>query len=263
MDKLIKCNNMTNKPLVSILTPCYNAGRFVSDTIKSVQEQTYCNWEMIIVDDCSTDNSKEIIDEYIKTDSRIQLIKLDRNTGSPAEPRNRAIMESKGDIVAFLDADDVWKPEKLECQIKYMQEHACSIVYSNGEIIDECSNYIRTIKKVERVDYKQLLKHDELSCSSVVVKKKLFEGCLFKKQLMEDYIFWLEVLRKTEEKAYNVNEVLYLYRLVGDSRSRDKKKIVKRQWEVLRHVENLNFFFALYCFFNYLWINLNKYYLSK
>lgn len=252
-----------NTPLVSIVTPCYNASKFIADTIKSVQNQTYNNWEMIIVDDCSIDKSIDIVAAFMQSDSRIKLYKLDHNTGSPAEPRNKAIKEAKGEVIAFLDADDIWKPLKLECQIRYMRENNCDIVYSNGEMIDEQNNYIRKIIKVKRVGYKQTLKHNELSCSSVVVRKHLLHGCLFKKQMMEDYIFWLEVLRNTGANAYNVNKVLYSYRLVGNSRSRDKKKIIKRQWEVLRKVEKLNIFEATYCFAYYILTNLKKYYISR
>ena len=249
--------------LVSIVTPCYNASRFIADTIRSVQNQTYSNWELIIVDDCSTDNSVQIVTNFALQDDRIKLITLEHNTGSPAVPRNRAIKEANGDMIAFLDAYDIWKPDKLECQIEYMLSRGCGIVYTNGEMIDEQNRYIRTIKKIKFVDYKQTLKHDELSCSSVMAKKDLLIGCSFKKQMMEDYIFWLEVLRKTGAKAYNVNRVLYSYRLVGNSRSRNKKKIIKRQWEVLRSIEKLNFLYALYCFLNYIWINFKKYYVSK
>lgn len=252
-----------NNELISIITPCYNAARFISQTIESVQKQTYKNWEMIIVDDCSTDNSEQIVKHYSENDKRIRFVKLDSNSGSPAAPRNRAIQEARGSILAFLDADDLWKPDKLEVQLNILLNNNYDIVYSNGEMVDEGNRYIRTIKKTECVDYVRTLKHDELSCSSVMLKKSLIDGFSFEKQMMEDYIFWLQVLRKTGAKAWNVNKVLYSYRLVNNSRSRDKKKIIKRQWYVLRHIENLNTVYALYCFVNYIWINLKKYYLSK
>lgn len=251
------------KPLVSIVTPCYNAGRFISQTINSVISQTYNNWEMIIVDDCSTDDSEQIISHYSDMDYRIKYIKLGKNSGSPAAPRNRAIQEAKGEIVAFLDADDLWKPNKLEVQLQKILDDGCDIVYSNGEMIDENNHYIRQMIKVKKTDYKRTLKHDELSCSSVVIKKDLIGDCRFENKKMEDLIFWLRVLKKTGAVAWNANAVLYSYRVVGNSRSRNKIEIIKSFWNVLRKEENLGFFYAFYCYLSYLWINFKKYYVSR
>ena len=215
----------------------------------------------MIGDDCSTDNSKEVIQSYVNNDSRIRLCQLPANTGSPAAPRNKAIELSKGDILAFLDADDLWQPTKLEVQLRYMVEHDCDIVYSNGIMVDENGNYKRSMTKVKWVDYKKTLKHDELSCSSVMIKRMLLNDSQFVKQAKEDLIFWLDVLKKSGARAYNVNESLYAYRLVSNSRSRDKKVIIKQQWRILREVENISFPYAAYNFIWYIWINIKKYYL--
>lgn len=107
--------------LISIITPSYKSEKFIAQTLESVLSQSYQNWEMIIVDDVSPDNSNEIIEDYCKRDNRIKLIKLEKNSG-PAVARNRAIEEAKGRYIAFLDADDLWKPEKLEKQINFMKE---------------------------------------------------------------------------------------------------------------------------------------------
>lgn len=250
-----------NNPLISIITPCYNAAKFVAQTIESVQQQSYSNWEMIIVDDCSTDNSFEVIRNLVEKDSRIKLYQLSENTGSPAAPRNKAIELSKGEIVAFLDADDLWMPQKLEVQLKYMLDKDCDIVYSNGIMVNEDGKFLRSMNKTKWVDYRKTLQHDELSCSSVMIKKNLLNDSHFVKQPKEDLIFWLDVLKKTGAKAFNVNESLYAYRVVPNSRSRDKKAIIKHQWRILREVEKLSFPYAAYNFFWYIWINLKKYYL--
>src|SRR5690625_4493762 len=111
-----------NEPLISVITPAYNAARFISETIDSVRQQTYLNWEMIIVDDCSTDRTAEIVEEYIQKDHRIHFIQLEKNSGS-AIARNTAMDHAKGDFIAFLDSDDLWYPEKLEKQLKFMQKN--------------------------------------------------------------------------------------------------------------------------------------------
>src|SRR5690625_4190600 len=108
-----------NEPLVSIITPVYNAERFLSETIKSVKEQTYKNWELLLVDDCSKDNSAKIIKEFNRTDDRIKYIKLEKNSGASIS-RNTGIKNAKGRFIAFVDSDDLWEPEKLEIQISYM-----------------------------------------------------------------------------------------------------------------------------------------------
>lgn len=108
------------KGLVSIVTPCYNAERYIADTIASVQAQTYTKWEMMVVDDCSTDNSAEVIKRLAREDSRIKYFKTDKPSGSPTKPRNIALDKARGEYIAFLDADDLWLPQKLEEQLAFM-----------------------------------------------------------------------------------------------------------------------------------------------
>ena len=121
---------MDTNPLVSVITPCYNAESFIAETIKSVINQTYTNWEMLICDDCSTDNSAKIIKSFCQRDDRIKYLKTDCNTGGPSIPRNVAISNSKGDYLAFLDADDIWLPTKLAVQMNFVCIQKADIVYS-------------------------------------------------------------------------------------------------------------------------------------
>ena len=125
-----------NEPLVSIITPVYNAERFLSDTIKSVQNQTYKNWEILLIDDCSKDNSAQIIKEFLKYDNRIKYIKLKKNSGASVS-RNEGIRNAKGRFIAFVDSDDVWKPEKLEIQIKYMLKENLGFTFTSYRFMKE------------------------------------------------------------------------------------------------------------------------------
>lgn len=137
--------------LVSIITPSYNCGSFIAETIQSIQNQTYKEWELIIVDDCSTDNTEEIVNRFIQQDSRIHYIVNEKNSGA-AVSRNRALRESKGRWIAFLDSDDLWLPEKLEKQIKFMKDNGYAFSYHEYDEIDENSHplgvHVSGIKKV-------------------------------------------------------------------------------------------------------------------
>ncbi len=248
-------------PYVSIVTPCYNAGEYIRETIESVISQTFSDWEMLIVDDCSSDNSVEIIKKMKECDERIRLLKTENNTGTPATPRNIGIEHSRGQYVALLDADDIWYPNKLEEQLNVIRERDCKIVYSNGDMINEDGKYVRTMKKQEWVDYRRTLKRNELSCSSTLIEKSIIGNLRFKNIPKEDFVFWLSLLRTTGEKAYNTNTSLYAYRIVGNSRSRNKGSIIKQQWHVLRDIERLNIFDASYCFSCWVFRNLKKYYI--
>ena len=132
---------MDDLGLVSIITPTYNCGRFIGETIESVQAQTYTGWEMIIVDDCSSDNTRKVVEEYQKNDSRIQYYCLEKNSGA-AIARNIALQLAKGRWIAFLDSDDLWDPTKLEHQIKFMLENGYYFTCTERNVIDEQSKPI-------------------------------------------------------------------------------------------------------------------------
>ncbi|MCX6051226.1 MAG: glycosyltransferase family 2 protein [Campylobacterales bacterium] len=133
--------NNINQPLITIITPLYNAEKYIAKTIQSVINQTYIHWEMIIVDDCSTDASREIVKEYEKNDDRIILLEFSINFGGPARPRNKGLENANGKYMAFLDADDVWLPEKLQKQLNFIQTNNIDIVHTLANVIDENSIY--------------------------------------------------------------------------------------------------------------------------
>lgn len=232
--------------IVSIITPSYKSERFISDTIESVLAQTYQNWEMIIIDDVSPDNSNKIIEEYCKKDSRIKLIKLEKNSG-PAVARNRAIEEAKGRYIAFLDADDLWKPEKLEKQIRFMEEKNCALSYSAYETMtEEGQLQNKLINPPLKIAYKDLLKSNYIGCLTAIYDTgkvgKVFMPLISKRQ---DYGLWLKILRKTDF-AYGIDESLAVYRIMSNSVSSNKFKLLKFNYKLFREHEGFSTLKSLY-----------------
>ncbi|MFW0713404.1 glycosyltransferase family 2 protein [Aliarcobacter butzleri] len=234
------------KDLVSIITPSYKSERFISQTIESVLSQTYQDLEMIIVDDVSPDNSNKIIEEYCKKDNRIKLIRLEKNSG-PAIARNRAIEEAKGRYIAFLDADDLWKPEKLEKQIRFMEEKNCALSCSAYETMSEegvLQNKFITIPL--KISYKDLLKSNHIGCLTAIYDTqkvgKIYMPLINKRQ---DYGLWLKILRKIDF-AYGINEPLATYRLMSNSVSSNKISLFKYHYKLFREFENIGKIKTLY-----------------
>ena len=244
--------------LISIITPSYNSEKFISQTIESVLSQTYQNWEMIIVDDKSPDNSNIIIEKYIKQDKRIKLIKLNQNSG-PAVARNLAIKEAKGRYIAFLDADDVWYPDKLEKQIAFMKENNLVFTYSAYELIDENNNSIGKFVPPSFITYESMLKTCSVGCLTAIydTKKlgKIFMPIIDKRQ---DYGLWLKILKKIKVTK-GLNETLAKYRIRKNSVSSNKLKAAKYQWKIYREIENLNLIKSIYYFLHYAYNGIKKY----
>lgn len=252
---------MRDETFVSIITPCYNAEKYIAETIKSVRNQTYQNWEMLICDDCSTDNSAEIIKEFCTKDNRIKYLKTDYNTGGPSMPRNIAINNSVGDYIAFLDADDVWLPTKLAVQLDLVHSKKVGIVYSNGKMIDAYGKIVRDLIFLSSSNYFSNLKQCQLTSSSTLLRRDIVLGHVFKNVQREDFVFWLDILKKDNQIAYNTNTVEFYYRIVPNSRSRNKLMIVWQQWYTLRKDIGLNVLVALYYFMNYIFRSIRRYYL--
>lgn len=235
-----------NNELVSIITPSYKSKRFISQTIDSVLAQTYQNWEMIIVDDVSPDNSNKIIEEYCKKDSRIKLIKLEKNSGA-AVARNKAIEESKGRYIAFLDADDMWKSEKLEKQIEFMQKNDYAFTYTAYDTMTEEGLFEdKIIYPPLKITYKDLLKSNHIGCLTAIydAKKlgKIYMPLISKRQ---DYGLWLRILKKIDF-AYGINEPLAKYRLVSNSISSNKISLLKYHYKLFTEFEDIGKIKTLY-----------------
>lgn len=241
----------SHNPLISVITPAYNAERFIGETIESVINQTYNNWEMIIVDDQSKDSTVSIVNSYQRKDERIKLYKLEENSGS-AIARNTAMEKAKGRYIAFLDSDDAWYPEKLERQLQFMQQQDIAFSFTKYRRIEEDGTLRETASKApESVGYRDLLKHCVIGCLTVMIdREKVGQLEMVNIRTRQDYAYWLEITKRGF-RAYGFPEVLAKYRIVGNSISRNKLKAAKRQWYVYRHIEKLGLIRSIWYFSHY------------
>lgn len=224
--------------LVSIVTPSYNTGRWIGETIQSVLNQTYTKWEMIIVDDCSTDNTDEEVKSFI--DSRIRYIKNERNSGA-AISRNRAIREANGEYIAFLDSDDLWMPEKLEKQLSYMKKNGYAFTCAYSDYIDEDSKPLRQIDKCpKKIGKAGMFAYNWVGCLTAMYHAPTV-GLIQIEDIPKrnDYAIWLKVIRKTD--CYGYPEVLGSYRVRKNSVSHiSKKKLIQSHYKMFRKCEHMN-----------------------
>jgi len=226
--------------LVSIITPSYNTARFIAETINCVLAQTYPDWEMIIVDDCSTDDTDTVVGSF--TDPRIRYLKNEKNSGA-AISRNRALREAKGKWIAFLDSDDLWEPEKLEKQIAFMERNGYHFSYTNYREIDDDGNSLGTMwtgpKKITKL---MMYSFNYMGCLTVMYDRDhvgLIQIADLKKR--NDYAMWVKVVKKCP--AYLLDEVLATYRVRGSGSIMDRKKSplarVKFNYYLWRQGENM------------------------
>lgn len=238
--------------MISIITPCYNAGKFLPETINSVLNQSFKDWELLIIDDCSSDNSRQIVEEYALKDSRIRYFRTDTPSGSPSYPRNIGIENSNGEYIAFLDADDIWLPDKLDDQIKFMYSNNYEFVYSNYEKIDENGKRSnRFIIMPPRSTFWDVVETCTIPCLTAIMAKEIIGDTRFLNIPKEDFAFWLEILKKNVT-AYNTQKIHALYREHRKSRSANKWSMIRNQWFVLRKVEGIKPFLASYFMMKYL-----------
>ena len=244
----------SKQPLVSIVVPVYNAARFMDDTIQTVQNQTYQNWELLLVDDCSSDDSVLIIQKYLKKDKRIKFFMLSENSGA-AIARNTGIDNAKGRYLAFLDADDLWVKTKLELQVAFMQEKNAAFSFTGYEFADE--NGKPNGKKVhvpETITYKQALKNTTIWTSTVMLDTHILEKDTIHMPLIkrgQDTATWWKIL-KTIDNANGLNEIFSYYRRTAESLSANKLTALKRTWNLYRDIEKLRFISSTYNFSWYL-----------
>ncbi len=229
-----------SEKLVSIITPTYNCAKFIARTIDSVLAQTYTNWEMIIVDDRSQDNTKEIVEQYMENDSRIKYHLLEENSGA-AVARTTAMKLAEGSYMAFLDSDDIWMPDKLQRQIDWMEENGHAFSCTSYEQIDEDDVLLgKTIKTVTKTNYNRLLLDCPVGNSSVmydVEKMGKFEVPNIRKR--NDDALWLQMLKK-EKYIWGMPDVLMRYRIRKNSISSNKLKVIKYHWILYRDIEHLS-----------------------
>lgn len=240
-----------NNHLVSVVTPCYNASSFIGESIRSVLSQTYSNWEMLIVDDCSTDNSAGIVREYASQDSRIKYFSTEKASGSPVRPRNIGVANAKGRYIAFLDSDDVWLPSKLERQLPLFEDPSVALAYSYYEkMTEKGERNNRVVYAPNEVTYNRLLLGNVIGCLTAVYDVAKLGKMYFPNHSHEDYILWLSIL-KQGGIARNTNTVEALYRVREKSISSDKKQAMSWQWDIYRNVEGFGVLRSAYYFLNY------------
>lgn len=244
--------------LVSIITPAYNCEKYIGQTIESVISQTYQNWEMIITNDCSTDNTEQIVIEYAKQDHRIKLVKLSENSGA-AIARNTGMSKAQGQYIAFLDADDLWKPKKLELQIAFMLENGYAFTFTSYQYLRETpGEKLRIIPAVYCIGYQESLGNTIIGCLSVVIDRRqvgYFEMLNVKSS--EDHLTWWHIM-KMGFKAYGLKINLAEYRIVKGSISRNKYRQIKMQWRLYRDYEKLSVIDSVYYFSYYMFNAIRK-----
>lgn len=251
---------MKNSILISVVMPNYNGHRFVEQAIDSVLNQTYQNFELIVVDDCSNDDSLSLIEHKAQSDNRIRVIALEHNAGV-ANARNVGIKEAKGEYIALLDNDDLWTEDKLERQLALAQKGA-DIVYCSYDFIDEENNSIKKPFIVpQETNFNKMLASSVISCSTSFIKTELMQAYPFNPDFYhEDYVLWMELLRVCPT-AYGDQKVLMHYRQVTGSRSNKKGNAAKERWNTYRKALKLNTVTSAWAFVRYAVNGVMKYYL--
>ncbi|MGO2102956.1 MAG: glycosyltransferase family 2 protein [Psychroflexus halocasei] len=217
--------------LVSIITPTYNSSKFIEDTVKSVQEQTYDNWELLITDDCSTDNTFSILERLANKDDRIKIYRLAKNSG-PAVARNNSIEKAKGKYLAFLDSDDLWTYSKLQLQISEMNTTGSYVSHTGYVHINESSNEIGIrVNAIKSLSYKKLLRNNYVgNLTGVYNMQKLGKiYCpLIKKR--QDWAVWVDALKSSKQNSLGIQQDLAQYRIRKDSISSNKFKLINHNY---------------------------------
>lgn len=238
-------------PLCSIIMPSYKAKPFIARSIQSIQQQTFKDWELIIIDDASQDGTaKYINDEFVTHDERIKLIELDTNSGA-AVARNTGIKAATGRFIAFLDSDDVWMNTKLEKQLAFMQEQGHELTYTAYDKVDENGEALGYVGVPDKVSYKQLLKTNVIGCSTAIYDTslvgKIYMPLIRKRQ---DFGLWLRILKKIDY-AIGINEPMTVYTVRKGSVSSNKREASQYTWKIYREVEKLSLPLSLYYFAHY------------
>jgi teichuronic acid biosynthesis glycosyltransferase TuaG len=247
-----------NDKLVSIIVPAYRAASYIGQTIESVLAQTYRDWEMLIADDCSPDNTRGVVAEWAARDSRIRLIALEQN-GGPAAARNAALQQASGRWIAFLDSDDTWLPAKLERSLAHAQTNRAALVFTAYRRISQDDSRIGELIHVPRtLTYKQLLGNTAIATSTVLIDRSIAGDVRMERVFYDDFVCWLSILRRGHV-AHGLDEDLMRYRVVAQSVSRNKGRSAREVWKTYRDVEQLGPIAASWYFGRYAMNALRKY----
>ncbi|MDE6860124.1 MAG: glycosyltransferase [Duncaniella sp.] len=225
--------------LVSIITPSYNCAKFIGETIESILAQTYTNWELLITDDCSSDNSYGIISEYAKKDNRIKLFSLEKNSGAGVA-RNNSIEKASGRFIAFCDSDDRWYPEKLEKQLAFMANNEYALTYTSYDTTDENGNIVGYVNCLPVLNYNKMLRDNGIGCLTAIYDAskigKYYMPSIRKRQ---DWCLWLSMI-KNIGAAYGLQEPLAFYRVRTGSISSNKLEMLRHNYNVYHTILGYN-----------------------
>ncbi len=247
-------------PLVSIIMPAYASENTLSESIQSVKAQTFTDWELLIIDDCSPSSLQSIVEQF--KDNRIRYIRLLKNSGV-AQARNIGIAHASGRYIAFLDSDDLWLPCKLERQIKFMEKYHYAFTYTwYRQFKNDVQHLGKLVKTKPCVNYEELLKGNDIGCLTVMIDRNQIYGITMPSQRHEDYITWLNILKKGG-KAYSLPEELAYYRIGTNTLTSNKWKSLIWTWQVYRKSQQLSLLVASFCMAYYIYSGLFKHYLRK
>lgn len=227
------------QPLVSVIMPAYNAEEYISEAVQSVMAQTYTNWELLILDDCSTDSTADKARCFSDLDPRITLYSNPKNIGV-ALTRNKGMALAKGSWVALLDSDDIWHKDKLEKQLVTAENTGADIIYCSYSLMDKNGEHLSDFIVPERTSYYDMLRKNVIGCSTVFMRSPILIHHHFSTEhYHEDYVLWLELLKSGYIAAAST-DVLVDYRIVDGSRSNDKLKSARNRWLIYREIEKLS-----------------------
>ena len=236
------------KPLVSIITPVYNSEQFIGQMIESILVQQYINWELLITDDCSSDHSWEIIQAYVKKDSRIKAFQLSKNSGAGVA-RNNSIKHAQGRYIAFCDSDDWWDPKKLQVQIAFMTKNSISICYSSYYTCNERNDVTGLVVSYKKISYKHIIKDDSIGFLTCIYDVqsigKVYMPSIRRRQ---DWALKIKLMQKNPV-AYGLVEPLAYYRIHSGSLSNNKFRLIKYNVQVYREILKYNVLKAWFVFF--------------
>ena len=243
--------------LVSIITPTFNSSKFIGSTIESIRNQTYRDWELLITDDGSTDNTIKVINDYQKQDSRIKLFLLKVNSGA-GFARNNSIKMASGKYIAICDSDDLWLPHKLKKQIDFMNNNNLLFTYSSFDIIDENDVNISKVTPPTRLTYSNLLKGNKIGCLTAIYDTS-YLGKLYMSNIRnrQDWVLWLTILKKIKATK-GLKESLAFYRKRKGSISRNKLKMITYHWRVYRQEMKINLFNSVVLLFQNIVYHIKK-----
>jgi teichuronic acid biosynthesis glycosyltransferase TuaG len=249
---------MKKQVSVDIIIPVYNSGKFIKRAIKSVFSQTYKNWKLIIIDDASTDNSKNILNKiYNKNKYRIKILKNNINKGQ-AFSRNRGLKYSKSEFISFLDSDDYWGKNKLENQIKFMLNNNYDFTYTDFRIVKN-NHRKKTIVVPDFYNYIKFIHNSSISTSSIVLKKKIIKNIYFKNlSFLEDYFFKCQILRKGFI-AYKCPKSYIYYSIRKDSLQSNRLSVLFSLWNINKNLNKMKFIQNIFSIFLIVVNSLKKY----